>query len=178
MQGQNATRAVAIGRCKLMGERAAVTPAIKAATSGWTKVLLLKPDTQRRTSAPRAALVAINMRLVVSSAPKMTPSDTAPMAANDAKYSADVGGKLPANNNAGLASSAHSFPSHSRSTTFVMASTLFMSTPRGFAGTISDRDVPSSSTVSLSQSGSTRARTPRARPRRSAVTTIRSVVCP
>jgi hypothetical protein len=91
-----------------------VTPDIRAAPSGWTKVLLLKPDTQRQTSAPRTALAAINIRLAVSSAPKIAPSDAAPMAANDAKCRADVGGKFPASNNAGLASSARRFPSHSR----------------------------------------------------------------
>ena len=106
----------------------------------------------------------------------MTPSAAAPMAANDVKRSVDTGGKFPADNSAGRASSARSAPSHSRSTMAVIASTRFMSIPRGLVATILDKDVPSSSTVSLSQSGSTLAGTPRAPLRRSAVTTVRSVV--
>nr|WP_249164199.1 hypothetical protein [Bradyrhizobium jicamae] len=153
-------------------------PAMKAAQSGWTKGFLLKAESPRRTIAPRAALAAISIKLVRSSAPKITPSDAAPMAANDVKRSVDTGGRLPADNRDGRASSARNVPSHSRSTTSVIASTVFMSMPSGFVGTIRDTDVSSISTVSWSQSGSTFTGAPRVRPRRSAVTTVRSVVCP
>ena len=53
MQGQNATSAVAFDSWKRLAA-AATTPAINAAQSGWISGLLLKPASQRRTSAPMA----------------------------------------------------------------------------------------------------------------------------
>lgn len=94
------------------------------------------------------------------------------------RCSMEKGGNFPADNSAGRASSACSVPSHNRSTMLVMANSRFMSMPSGLVATISDKDVPSSLIVSLSQSGNTLTGNPRARPRRSAVTTVRSVVCP
>ena len=63
MQGQKATSAVAFDSWKRLAA-AATTPAINAAQSGWISGLLLKPASQRRTSAPMAALAAISSRLV------------------------------------------------------------------------------------------------------------------
>jgi hypothetical protein len=73
MQGQKPTSATAFDSWKRLAA-AAITPAINAAQSGWISGFWLKSDSQRRTSAPMAALGAISSRLVTSSVPKMTPS--------------------------------------------------------------------------------------------------------
>src|SRR5207237_2687562 len=90
---------------------AATTPAINAAQSGWISGLLLKPDSQRRTSAPMAALAPISSRFVASSVPKMTPSEAAPIAAKHVKRSVEAGGTRPADSSADCAASADNLPS-------------------------------------------------------------------
>ena len=108
MQGQKATSVVACDSWKRLAA-AATTPAINAAQSGWISGLLLKPDSQRRTSAPMAALAAISSRLVASSVPKMTPSEAAPMAANNVKRGVEAGGSRPAGLKRGLRSLGRQF---------------------------------------------------------------------
>src|SRR5258707_9584864 len=95
MQGQKATSAMTSDSWKWLAA-AATTPAINAAQSGWISGLLLKPDSQRRTSAPMAALAAINSKLDGSSAPKMMTSEAAPMAANKMKLGGEAGGSRAA----------------------------------------------------------------------------------
>src|ERR1700690_2645085 len=109
MQGQKPTSAIASDNWKRLAA-AATTPAINAAESGWTSGLLLKPDSQRLTSAPMAALAAISSRLVVSSAPKRTPSEAAPIAANKVKCGVEAGGSRPADSSADGAVSADKVP--------------------------------------------------------------------
>ncbi len=109
MQGQKATSAVAADSWKRLAA-AATIPAINAAQSGWISGLLLKPDSQRRTSAPMVALAAISSRLVASSAPKMTPSEAAPMAAKHVKRGVEAGGSRPACSSADCAASADNVP--------------------------------------------------------------------
>jgi len=109
MQGQKPTSAIASDSWKRRAA-AATTPAISAAKSGWTSGLLMKPDSQCLTSAPMAALAAINSRLVVSSVPKMTPSEAAPMAANKVKRDVEAGGSRPADSSADCAASADNVP--------------------------------------------------------------------
>jgi hypothetical protein len=89
---------------------AATIPAISAAQSGWISGLLLKPDSQRLTSALMAALAAISSRLVASSVPKMMPSEAAPMAANKVKRGVEAGGSRPASSSADGAASADNVP--------------------------------------------------------------------
>jgi hypothetical protein len=109
MQGQKATSVAACDSWKRLAA-AATTPAISAAQSGWISGLLLKPENQRRTSAPMAALAAISSRLVASSVPKMTPSEAAPMAANKVKRGVEAGGSRPADSSADCAASADNVP--------------------------------------------------------------------
>jgi hypothetical protein len=63
MPGQRATSVVATDNWKRLAA-AATIPATKAAQSGWINGSLLKPDSQRRMSAPMAA---ISERLAASS---------------------------------------------------------------------------------------------------------------
>ncbi len=108
MQGQKATSVAACDSWKRLAA-AATTPAINAAQSGWIGGLLLTPDSQRRTSAPMAALAAISSRLFASSVPKMTPSEAAPMAANKVKRGVEAGGSRAADSSADCAASADNY---------------------------------------------------------------------
>jgi hypothetical protein len=109
--------------------------------------LWLKPASQQRTSAPVATLAAISSRLVASSAPKMTPSEAAPTAANKVKRGVEAGGNRPAESSADCAASIANVPWQTWLITVVTASTLPMSTPSGLAGTICETGASSSSTV-------------------------------
>jgi hypothetical protein len=109
MQGQKPTSVIASDIWKRLAA-AATIPAINAAQRGWISGLLLKPDSQRLTSAPVAALAAISSRLVASSVPKMTPSEAAPMAANKVKRGVEAGGNRPADPSADCAASADNLP--------------------------------------------------------------------
>jgi hypothetical protein len=88
-------------------------PAMAAAQSGWMKGLPPSLASQRRTSAPMPALNAISSRLAASSAPKKTPSDAAPMAANSAKRGVEAGGRRSAAASAGRVASLGKVPSQS-----------------------------------------------------------------
>jgi hypothetical protein len=109
MQGQKPTSATASDSWKRLAA-AATIPAINAAQSGWISGLLLKPNSQRRTTAPMAALAPISSRVVASSAPKMTPSEAAQMAANKVKRSVETGGRRPADSSEDCAGSADNVP--------------------------------------------------------------------
>src|SRR6202521_6437438 len=110
MQGQKPTSAAACDSWKRLAA-AATIPAINAAQSGWISGLLLKPASQRRTSAPMAALAAISSKLVASSVPKRAPSEAAPIAANKVKRGVEAGGSRPAVSSADCAASADNVPS-------------------------------------------------------------------
>ena len=110
MQGQNAISVIASDNSKRPAAPATAPP-IVAAQSGWINGLPLKPDSQRRTNAPIAALAAISSRLVASITPKMTPSDAAPTAANSVNRSVEAGGRRPANASADRVAAASSLPS-------------------------------------------------------------------
>lgn len=119
-----------------------------ATQSGWISGLSLKPDNQRRTSAPMAALAAISNRPAASSAQNITPGDAAPRAANKVKRGVEAGGRRPADSSADCAVATGNVPSQSRSITVVTASTLSTSTPSGLEGTMCETGAPSTLTVS------------------------------
>src|ERR1700693_65988 len=105
MQGQKPISAIASDSWKRL-EAAATIPAVNAAQSGWISGLLLKPDSQRLTSAPIAAVAAISSKLIAFGAPKMMPSEAAPMAANKVKRSVETGGRRAAESSAECATPA------------------------------------------------------------------------
>src|ERR1700681_1950680 len=112
MQATSAPVAAFVPATEISAQRAACAsmPATIGNASRRHGILLLKPDSQRRTSAPMAALAAISSRLVSSSVPKMAPSEAAPMAANKVKRGVEAGGNRPADSSADCATSAGNVP--------------------------------------------------------------------